>query len=163
MSRGDYCILQRYLTTLVNFSSPLKVPFPQILKNYFYVFQVCMHPHNVLSDVVNYTLWLMECSHASGCCHATMFFSICFSFRAVLELFDRYDGLRRLVNLVRSFSGFSLCEVGIFLQTHRLEEFCCHFYGWSIFFLLHSQVSLLLKWLEDCAFVFSFYWSIVNI
>lgn len=60
-----------------------------------------MHPHNVLSDVVNYTLWLMECSHASGCCHATMFFSICFSFRAVLELFDRHDGLRRLVNLVR--------------------------------------------------------------
>lgn len=59
-----------------------------------------MHPHNVLSDVVNYTLWLMECSHASGCCHATMFFSICFSFRAVLELFDRHDGLRRLVNLV---------------------------------------------------------------
>ncbi|NXW15665.1 DCAF1 factor, partial [Circaetus pectoralis] len=63
--------------------------------------RVCMHPHNVLSDVVNYTLWLMECSHASGCCHATMFFSICFSFRAVLELFDRHDGLRRLVNLVR--------------------------------------------------------------
>lgn len=66
-----------------------------------------MHPHNVLSDVVNYTLWLMECSHASGCCHATMFFSICFSFRAVLELFDRHDGLRRLVNLVRpvAFTG----------------------------------------------------------
>lgn len=78
-----------------------------------------MHPHNVLSDVVNYTLWLMECSHASGCCHATMFFSICFSFRAVLELFDRHDGLRRLVNLVRLvvlhgeqdfMSGFAPCR-----------------------------------------------------
>lgn len=60
-----------------------------------------MLPHSVLADVVGYTLWLLECSHASGCCHATMFFSISFSFRAVLELFDKQDGLRRLVNLVR--------------------------------------------------------------
>uniref|UniRef100_A0A3B3BWZ6 DDB1- and CUL4-associated factor 1 n=1 Tax=Oryzias melastigma TaxID=30732 RepID=A0A3B3BWZ6_ORYME len=47
--------------------------------------RVCMLPHSILSDVVAYTLWLLECSHASGCCHATMFFSISFSFRAVLE------------------------------------------------------------------------------
>lgn len=59
-----------------------------------------MLPHTILSDVVGYTLWLLECSHASGCCHATMFFSISFSFRVVLELFDKQDGLRRLVNLV---------------------------------------------------------------
>lgn len=59
-----------------------------------------MLPHSILAEVVSYTLWLLECSHASGCCHATMFFSICFSFRAVLELFDNQDGLRRLVNLV---------------------------------------------------------------
>eukprot|EP00070_Physeter_catodon_P015870 XP_023974161.2 LOW QUALITY PROTEIN: DDB1- and CUL4-associated factor 1-like [Physeter catodon] len=70
--------------------------------------RVCMHPHNVLSDVVNCTLWLMECSHASGCCHATMFFSICFSFRAVLELFDRYDCLRRLVNLISTLEILNL-------------------------------------------------------
>lgn len=62
--------------------------------------QVCMLPYTILSDVVGYTLWLLECSHASGCCHATMFFTISFSFRAVLELFDKQDGLRRLVNLV---------------------------------------------------------------
>uniref|UniRef100_A0A8C7R903 DDB1- and CUL4-associated factor 1 n=1 Tax=Oncorhynchus mykiss TaxID=8022 RepID=A0A8C7R903_ONCMY len=62
--------------------------------------RVCMLPHSILSDVVSYTLWLLECSHASGCCHATMFFSISFSYRAVLELFDRQDGLRRLVNLI---------------------------------------------------------------
>ncbi|KAM8831186.1 DDB1- and CUL4-associated factor 1 isoform 1-T1 [Synchiropus picturatus] len=62
--------------------------------------RVCMLPHHILSDVVGYTLWLLECSHASGCCHATMFFSISFSFRAVLELFDKLDGLRRLVNLI---------------------------------------------------------------
>ncbi|MED6252016.1 DDB1- and CUL4-associated factor 1 [Ataeniobius toweri] len=71
--------------------------------------RVCMLPHSVLSDVVGYTLWLLECSHASGCCHATMFFSISFSFRAVLELFDKQDGLRRLVNLVRKKPLSPLC------------------------------------------------------
>ncbi|KAK9529756.1 hypothetical protein VZT92_013830 [Zoarces viviparus] len=62
--------------------------------------RVCTLPDGVLSDVVCYALWLLESSHASGVCHATMFFSIAFSFRAVLQLFDHQDGLRRLVNLV---------------------------------------------------------------
>lgn len=72
--------------------------------------KVCMLPHSILSDVVGYTLWLLECSHASGCCHATMFFSISFSFRAVLELFDKQDGLRRLVNLVGQTQQSAACE-----------------------------------------------------
>nr|XP_046241098.1 LOW QUALITY PROTEIN: DDB1- and CUL4-associated factor 1-like [Scatophagus argus] len=62
--------------------------------------RVCTLPDGVLSDTVSYALWLLESSHASGICHATMFFSISFSFRAVLQLFDHQDGLRRLVNLV---------------------------------------------------------------
>lgn len=74
-----------------------------------------MLPHSILSDVVGYTLWLLECSHASGCCHATMFFSISFSFRAVLELFDKQDGLRRLVNLV----GISNCVAKTIRIIHR--------------------------------------------
>lgn len=74
-----------------------------------------MLPHSILSDVVGYTLWLLECSHASGCCHATMFFSISFSFRAVLELFDKQDGLRRLVNLV----GQTTCD------PHRVNSTIC--------------------------------------
>ncbi|NWU98107.1 DCAF1 factor, partial [Upupa epops] len=82
--------------------------------------RVCMHPNNVLSDVVNYTLWLMECSHASGCCHATMFFSICFSFRAVLELFDRHDGLRRLVNLVSTLEILNLEDQGALLSDDEI-------------------------------------------
>lgn len=101
-----------------------------------------MHPHNVLSDVVNYTLWLMECSHASGCCHATMFFSICFSFRAVLELFDRHDGLRRLVNLVTLVvlcgeQGLSVmfCTLYIAIGESSLLLFG---FAW-VFFLLSSQ------------------------
>ncbi|XP_029991164.1 DDB1- and CUL4-associated factor 1-like isoform X2 [Sphaeramia orbicularis] len=62
--------------------------------------RVCTLPDGVLSDMVSYALWLLESSHASGVCHATMFFSISFSFRAVLQLFDHQDGLRRLVNLI---------------------------------------------------------------
>lgn len=54
----------------------------------------------VLSDLVSYALWLLESSHASGVCNATMFFSISFSLRPVLQLFDLKDGLRRLVNLI---------------------------------------------------------------
>uniref|UniRef100_I3J9T1 DDB1- and CUL4-associated factor 1 n=1 Tax=Oreochromis niloticus TaxID=8128 RepID=I3J9T1_ORENI len=62
--------------------------------------RVCTLPDGVLSNTVSYALWLLESSHASGVCHATMFFSISFSFRAVLQLFDQQDGLRRLVNLI---------------------------------------------------------------
>ncbi|XP_034557902.1 DDB1- and CUL4-associated factor 1-like isoform X3 [Notolabrus celidotus] len=62
--------------------------------------RVCTLQDGVLSDMVSYALWLLESSHASGVCHATMFFSISFSFRAVLQLFDHQDGLRRLVNLI---------------------------------------------------------------
>uniref|UniRef100_A0A7N8WMM3 DDB1- and CUL4-associated factor 1 n=1 Tax=Mastacembelus armatus TaxID=205130 RepID=A0A7N8WMM3_9TELE len=62
--------------------------------------RVCMLPDSVLSNMVSYALWLLESSHASGVCNATMFFSISFSFRVVLQLFDRQDGLRRLVNLI---------------------------------------------------------------
>uniref|UniRef100_A0A2K5DZ85 DDB1- and CUL4-associated factor 1 n=1 Tax=Aotus nancymaae TaxID=37293 RepID=A0A2K5DZ85_AOTNA len=87
---------------------------------FYFILQVCVHPHNVLSDVVKYTLWLMECSHASGCCHATMFFSICFSFRAVLELFDRYDGLRRLVNLISTLEILNLEDQGALLSDDEI-------------------------------------------
>lgn len=93
-----------------------------------------MLPHSLLAEVVSYTLWLLECSHASGCCHATMFFSICFSFRAVLELFDNQDGLRRLVNLVRTQANkkwlnathiYSL-DSGLTLTENVVENMQCY-------------------------------------
>uniref|UniRef100_UPI0037E818D7 DDB1- and CUL4-associated factor 1-like n=1 Tax=Semicossyphus pulcher TaxID=241346 RepID=UPI0037E818D7 len=62
--------------------------------------RVCTLQDGVLSDMVSYALWLLESSHASGVCHATFFFSISFYFRAMLQLFDEQDGLRRLVNLM---------------------------------------------------------------
>ncbi|XP_057681856.1 DDB1- and CUL4-associated factor 1-like [Corythoichthys intestinalis] len=82
--------------------------------------RVCMLPHSVLSDVVGYTLWLLECSHASGCCHATMFFSISFSFRAVLELFDKQDGLRRLVNLISTLEILNPDDQGALLSDDEI-------------------------------------------
>lgn len=62
--------------------------------------QICLLPKHVLSDLVSYALWLLECSHDSSRCHATMFFSLSFPFRVILELFDQQDGLRKLMNAV---------------------------------------------------------------
>nr|XP_014341962.1 PREDICTED: protein VPRBP isoform X2 [Latimeria chalumnae] len=82
--------------------------------------RVCMLPSSVLIDIVNYTLWLLECSHASGCCHATMFFSISFAFRGILELFDHQDGLRRLVNLVSTLEILNLEDQGALLSDDEI-------------------------------------------
>ncbi|CAH3170215.1 unnamed protein product, partial [Pocillopora meandrina] len=43
--------------------------------------RVSLLPNPVLNDQVKYTLWLLECSHDSGRCHATLFFSLTCSFR----------------------------------------------------------------------------------
>ncbi|XP_039626969.1 DDB1- and CUL4-associated factor 1-like [Polypterus senegalus] len=82
--------------------------------------RVCMLPHSILADVVGYTLWLLECSHDSGGCHATMFFSISFAFRAVLELFDKQDGLRRLVNLISTLEILNLEDQGALLSDDEI-------------------------------------------
>nr|CAD7589427.1 unnamed protein product [Timema genevievae] len=62
--------------------------------------RVCQLSHSIISDLVEYTLWLLECSHDSGRCHATMFFGLSFQFRAILQEFDAQDGLRKLYNLM---------------------------------------------------------------
>ncbi|XP_028407951.1 DDB1- and CUL4-associated factor 1-like [Dendronephthya gigantea] len=62
--------------------------------------RICLLPQPVLTEVVKYVLWLLECSHFSGRCHATIFFSLTFPFRAILSLFDTNDGLRKLINML---------------------------------------------------------------
>ncbi|XP_013146562.1 PREDICTED: protein mahjong isoform X2 [Papilio polytes] len=62
--------------------------------------RVCLLPRATLADLVQYALWLLECSHDSGRCHATMFFGLSFQFRVILEEFDNQDGLRKLYNLI---------------------------------------------------------------
>ncbi|CAN9512112.1 unnamed protein product [Ophioblennius macclurei] len=64
--------------------------------------RVCTLPGSVLSDMVSFALWLLDSSHSSAVCHATMFFSISFSFRVVLQLFDEQDGRRKFINLISS-------------------------------------------------------------
>ncbi|XP_046975211.1 protein mahjong isoform X3 [Vanessa cardui] len=62
--------------------------------------RVCLMPRHTLADLVKYALWLLECSHDSGRCHATMFFGLSFQFRVILEEFDNQDGLRKLYNVI---------------------------------------------------------------
>ncbi|KAG1680064.1 DDB1- and CUL4-associated factor 1 [Nymphon striatum] len=61
---------------------------------------VCMLHRHILSGLVKYVLWLLECSHESSRCHATMFFGLTFPFKVIHELFDEQDGLRKLVNVI---------------------------------------------------------------
>uniref|UniRef100_A0A8C4R3X2 DDB1- and CUL4-associated factor 1 n=1 Tax=Eptatretus burgeri TaxID=7764 RepID=A0A8C4R3X2_EPTBU len=82
--------------------------------------RVCMLPQAVLSDLVGYALWLLECSHESGRCHATMFFSISFGFRVILDLFDWHGGLRRLVNLVSTLEILNLEDQGALLSDDEI-------------------------------------------
>ena len=51
----------------------------------------------VLNDLVRYAIWLLECSHDSGQCHAALFFNISFQFHVILKLFDQRVGLPRLL------------------------------------------------------------------
>lgn len=60
--------------------------------------RICSLPRDLIEELVQYVLWLLECSHDSSRCHATMFFCCSFAFRVVLDLFDAQDGLRKLLN-----------------------------------------------------------------
>lgn len=73
--------------------------------------RVCLLPQHVLADLVRYSLWLMECSHDSSRCHATMFFGFTFGFRVILELFDQQDGLRKLFNMMSMLDIFVVDSV----------------------------------------------------
>lgn len=67
---------------------------------------ICLQPKSLLNDLVNYAIWLLECSHGSSRCHSTNFFSVSFAFRAILDLFDSQDGLRRLFNVLFMLNFF---------------------------------------------------------
>ena len=69
--------------------------------------KICLLPKHIVNQLVEYALWLLECSHDSSRCHATMFFSLSFSFRIILELFDSQDGLRKLLNVIFTLGIFN--------------------------------------------------------
>lgn len=62
--------------------------------------RVCILPKYIITNLVKYALWLLECSHDSGKCQAIMFFGLTFQFKIILEEFDNQDGLRKLHNVV---------------------------------------------------------------
>ncbi|CAH2000052.1 unnamed protein product [Acanthoscelides obtectus] len=62
--------------------------------------RVCLLPKYVVSNLVKYALWLLECSHDSGRCQAIMFFGLTFQFKVILDEFDSQDGLRKLHNVI---------------------------------------------------------------
>lgn len=66
--------------------------------------RLCNLPDHVLSEVVSYNLWLLECSHDSSRCHACLFFTQSFPYKIILQLFDEKDGLRRLINAISTLS-----------------------------------------------------------
>ncbi|XP_077995487.1 DDB1- and CUL4-associated factor 1-like [Glandiceps talaboti] len=77
--------------------------------------RICLLPSPVLNELIRYALWLLECSHESGRCHATMFFMLSFPFKAVLELFDMQDGLRKLYNLISTLEILNIEDQGALL------------------------------------------------
>ncbi|XP_076661247.1 lisH and WD40 domain-containing protein mahjong [Halictus rubicundus] len=72
--------------------------------------RVCLLPKHVISDLVTYALWLLERSHDSGRCHATMFFGFSFPFKVILQEFDAQDGLRKLFNVISTLPILNLEE-----------------------------------------------------
>nr|CAI5853357.1 unnamed protein product [Callosobruchus analis] len=95
-----------------NFQALLEVPRPSIAATgvsiclYYLGYceeameRVCLLPKYVVSNLVKYALWLLECSHDSGRCQAIMFFGLTFQFKVILEEFDSQDGLRKLHNVI---------------------------------------------------------------
>ncbi|XP_076269885.1 lisH and WD40 domain-containing protein mahjong isoform X2 [Rhynchophorus ferrugineus] len=62
--------------------------------------RVCCLPKFIITNLVKYALWLLECSHDSGRCQAIMFFGLTFQFKVILDEFDTQDGLRKLHNVI---------------------------------------------------------------
>ncbi|XP_030755161.1 protein mahjong isoform X2 [Sitophilus oryzae] len=62
--------------------------------------RVCLLPKYIITSLVKYALWLLECSHDSGRCQAIMFFGLTFQFKIILDEFDAQDGLRKLHNVI---------------------------------------------------------------
>lgn len=62
--------------------------------------KICWMKRETVEKMVSYGLWLLECSHDSSRAHAAMFFSHCFKFPLLLKLFDKDNGLRKLLNVI---------------------------------------------------------------
>lgn len=57
--------------------------------------RICSMQRPLISELVRYALWILGRCHDSSKCHATMFFSLSFQFKVILDEFDAQDGLRK--------------------------------------------------------------------
>ncbi|KAH8252480.1 hypothetical protein KR032_000207, partial [Drosophila birchii] len=62
--------------------------------------RICTMQRPLISELVRYALWILGRCHDSSKCHATMFFSLSFQFKVILDEFDAQDGLRKLYNVI---------------------------------------------------------------
>ncbi|KAH8309481.1 hypothetical protein KR059_010781, partial [Drosophila kikkawai] len=62
--------------------------------------RICSMQRPLISELVRYALWILGRCHDSSKCHATMFFSLSFQFKVILDEFDAQDGLRKLYNVI---------------------------------------------------------------
>ncbi|XP_023037597.1 protein mahjong isoform X2 [Drosophila willistoni] len=62
--------------------------------------RICSMQRPIISELVRYALWILGRCHMSSKCHATMFFSLSFQFKVILDEFDAQDGLRKLYNVI---------------------------------------------------------------
>ena len=92
--------------------------------------RVCLLPQPTLQCLTEYLLWLLECAHVSGRCHSSLFFSMTFSFRALLNLFDSMDGLRKVINMISTLKILRVAESdlstddNVFLDREMAKNAC---------------------------------------
>lgn len=92
--------------------------------------RICWMKREIVERMISYGQWLLECSHDSSRLSAATFFSYCFQFPLLLRLFDRDNGLRKLLNVI-SMRGLvndeplnELTEDELFSRRQTAKQVC---------------------------------------
>ncbi|THD20911.1 HIV-1 Vpr-binding protein [Fasciola hepatica] len=62
--------------------------------------RVCQMPVSILTDLIKYALWLVECSHPSARCYSLFFINLVVCYGVPFELFEAQNGLVYLYNAI---------------------------------------------------------------
>uniref|UniRef100_A0A183B775 LisH domain-containing protein n=1 Tax=Echinostoma caproni TaxID=27848 RepID=A0A183B775_9TREM len=62
--------------------------------------RVCQMPVSILTDLIKYALWLVECSHPSARCYSLFFLNLVLCYGVTFELFQAQNGLVYLYNAI---------------------------------------------------------------
>ncbi|KAL4573779.1 hypothetical protein LXL04_020596 [Taraxacum kok-saghyz] len=88
--------------------------------------RVCALPSDVIHQVVALALQLLKCPQDQARKNSALFFAAAFVFRAILDAFDKQDGLKKLLNLLGEAasvrSGASSATLGPFRSDRALPE-----------------------------------------